>query len=95
LLSMTGGFLSAELLNEFHWSIISELGKNLPVPFLWWEVLGVVSICCVEPRGRTLNSSCWTRRCVGKAIPLQAWTDPECSRRLRFLDFMTIGTWRW
>jgi len=28
----------------------------------------------------------------GKAIPLQAWTGPEGSRRLRILDFKTIGT---
>jgi len=28
----------------------------------------------------------------GKAIPLQAWTGPEGSRRLRLPDFMTIGT---
>jgi len=27
----------------------------------------------------------------GKAIPLQAWTDPEGSRRLRLPDFKTIG----
>ncbi len=27
----------------------------------------------------------------GKAIPLQAWTGPEGSRRLRFPDFMTVG----
>jgi len=26
------------------------------------------------------------------AIPLQAWTGPEGSRRLRLPDFMTIGT---
>jgi len=31
----------------------------------------------------------------GKTIPLQAWTGPEGSRRLRFPDFKTIGTWRW
>ena len=31
----------------------------------------------------------------GKAIPLQDWTGPEGSRRLRFPDFKTIGTWRW
>ena len=31
----------------------------------------------------------------GKAIPLQAWTSPEGSRRLRFPDFKTFGTWRW
>jgi len=29
---------------------------------------------------------------TGKAIPSQAWTDPEVSRRLRFPDFKTIGT---
>jgi hypothetical protein len=28
----------------------------------------------------------------GKAIPLQAWTGPESSRRLRLPDFKTIGT---
>jgi hypothetical protein len=31
----------------------------------------------------------------GKAIPLQAWTGPEGSRRFRLPDFKTIGTWRW
>jgi len=31
----------------------------------------------------------------GKPIPLQAWTDPEGSRRLRLPDFKTIGTCRW
>jgi hypothetical protein len=28
----------------------------------------------------------------GKAIPLQAWTSPESSRKLRLPDFKTIGT---
>jgi len=28
----------------------------------------------------------------GKSIPLQAWTGPEDSRRLRLLDFKTIVT---
>jgi len=28
----------------------------------------------------------------GKAIPLQAWTDPEGSRRLKLPDLKTIGT---
>jgi len=30
-----------------------------------------------------------------KAVPLQAWTGPEGSRRLRFPYFKTIGIWRW
>jgi hypothetical protein len=28
----------------------------------------------------------------GKAVPLQAWTGPEVSRRLRLPDFKTVGT---
>ena len=28
----------------------------------------------------------------GKAVPLQAWTGPEGSRRLRCPDFKTVGT---
>jgi hypothetical protein len=28
----------------------------------------------------------------GKTIPLQAWTGPEDSRRLRIPDSMTVGT---
>jgi hypothetical protein len=31
----------------------------------------------------------------GKTIPLQAWTGPKGSRRVRLPDFKTIGTWRW
>jgi len=31
----------------------------------------------------------------GKSIPLQAWTDPEGSRRLKHPDFNTFGTWSW
>jgi len=30
-----------------------------------------------------------------KAIPFQAWRDPEGSRRLRVPDFKTVSTWRW
>jgi hypothetical protein len=33
-----------------------------------------------------------TIRGKGKAIPLQAWTGPEGSRRLRLPDFKTVGT---
>ena len=30
----------------------------------------------------------------GKTTPLQAWTGPEGSRKLRFPDFKTVGTCR-
>jgi len=27
--------------------------------------------------------------CIGKSVPLQAWSGPEDSRKLRFPDYMT------
>ena len=39
--------------------------------------------------------SLWNHKGKGKASPLQAWTGPEGSRRLRLQDFKTIGTCRW
>jgi hypothetical protein len=41
----------------------------------------------------TENGICKCKDC--RAIPLQALTGPEGSRRLRLPDFKTIGTWRW
>ena len=32
-----------------------------------------------------------TQQSKGKAVPLQAWSGPEGSRKLRFPDFMTTG----
>jgi len=32
---------------------------------------------------------------LGKAIPLQAWTGPEGSRKLKLPDFKTCSTCRW
>ena len=33
---------------------------------------------------------------ISKAIPpLESWTGPESSRRLRLPDLKTVGTWRW
>jgi len=31
------------------------------------------------------------RKFIGKAVSLQAWSGPECSRKLRFPDFMTAA----
>ena len=31
----------------------------------------------------------------GTAVPLQAWTGPEGSKRLRLPDFKTVGTGTW
>ena len=32
-----------------------------------------------------------TMKAKGKSVPLQAWSDPEGSRKLRFPDFMTTA----
>jgi len=34
----------------------------------------------------------WLGKGKGKATPLQAWTGPEGSRKLRLPDFKTVGT---
>jgi len=41
------------------------------------------------------TSSSATINIIGKAIPVQAWTDPMSSWMLRLPDFKTIGTWKW
>jgi len=34
----------------------------------------------------------WPRStCTGKAVPIQAWSGPEGSRKLRFPDFVTAA----
>jgi hypothetical protein len=56
--------------------------------------------CRISAGRRTILPECLNRQylmdnwlaCKGKVIPLQAWTDPEGSRRLRLPDFMTVGT---
>jgi len=44
--------------------------------------------------GSVINKYVLMVKFVGKvkAIPLQAWTGPEGARRLRLLDFKTVGT---
>jgi len=39
----------------------------------------------------TANCTAAIRKVKGKAVPLQAWTDPEGSRKLRFPDFVTTA----
>ena len=37
----------------------------------------------------------WAVKRKGTAIPVQTWTGPEGSRRVRLPDFKTVRTWRW
>ena len=38
--------------------------------------------------GTSLKAVTYRVKGKGKAVPLQAWSGPECSRKLRFPDFM-------
>ena len=38
-----------------------------------------------------ISSLSFPHFCKGKAVPLQAWSGPEGSRKLRFPDFMTMA----
>jgi hypothetical protein len=53
--------------------------KHMSLPPLWWLLNCNIS---------TINDA----KIIDKAIPLQAWTGPEASRRLRLPDFQTFGT---
>ena len=51
------------------------------------------SLNVIVQRYLSIITTIWSKK-KGKAIPLQAWTGPEGSSRLRLPDFKTIGTWR-
>ena len=59
--------------------------KFLPLALLFpcALLLNVGGLLCIELS---------TTKKKGKAIPLQAWTGPEGSSRLRLPDFKIIGT---
>jgi len=67
-------------------------GRNVAALLLCWRL--EESDITVMPSVTRMDWSWWWYKHV-KAIPLQAWTGPEGSRRLRLPDFKTVGTWRW
>jgi len=58
---------------------------------LFWGA-GLRAVIIFVPTSVHLASSVHLK---DKAVPLQAWTGPEASRRLRLPDFKTIVTRRW
>jgi len=61
------------------------------------NVLEFIPLC---PLKHSKYYMCWIRdvmfvliqhSCKGKAVPLQAWSGPEGSRKLHFPDFMTTA----
>jgi hypothetical protein len=52
--------------------------------YVWWICKKQFELVVFKPLIR--------EEVKGKAIPLQAWTGPEGSRRMRLPHFKTIGT---
>ena len=69
------------------WGGAGEIKRN------WFEGIKIIVAISIIKK-RFLRYPKFPFHCCkkGKAIPLQAWTGPEGSRRLRLPDFKTIGT---
>jgi hypothetical protein len=70
-------------------STISFSGKTLPCFEIQQASQAGDLARCLSER-RLLHSDC-TVKVKGKSVPLQAWSGPEGSRKLRFQDFMTTA----
>jgi len=56
------------------------------------EFKGLSEVRLIRDKVHSFNGLQIRKVSKGKAIPLQAWTGPECSMCLRLPDFKTIGT---
>ena len=62
--------------------------KCKTVPYIQLKK-NLCKICCLHEEDPL--RPCVKRTLKGKAVPLQARSGPECSRKLRFPDFMTTA----
>ena len=99
------------LLNTLQGRVLSlawPLGYNIHIQAIYWQYFGRQGLYIIYSCGDKTSGEIYrvvqksvdrlpytTISCKGNAIPLQAWTGPEGSRRLRIPDFKTIGTWMW
>ena len=61
-----------------------EVQRLLSSQYLWFAV--TKEYLTVGVQEHFVFNALMNRK--GKAVPLQAWTDPKCSRKLRFPDFV-------
>ena len=50
-----------------------------------------VAINTVSYNNNIITIQIIVQKVIGKSVPLQAWSDPEGSRKLRFPDYMTTA----
>ena len=60
-----------------------------------WDLIRRLKVDISSNKWCDAYDSVTSHRSKGKAIPLQAWTDPEGSKWLRIPEFKTLGTRRW
>jgi hypothetical protein len=68
-------------------TVITDVSDILAVPETS-EIKVTYTTCNNSQRGTTLGHK---SKVKGKAVPLQAWSVPEGSGKLRFPDFMTTA----
>ena len=73
-----------------HCNIITQY---IPTKCTFLYFFNFLSSTCFDSAGLSSGRWLWKElwHSKGKSVPLQAWSGPECSRKLRFPDFMTTA----
>jgi len=71
---------------------LDRFSRNLVFDY-FLEPVDIIQFSVINDKETgTLHEGKYKGKGKGKTIPLQAWTGPEDSRRVRLPDFKTIGT---
>jgi hypothetical protein len=71
------------LLNDLSWTEFEFPYICLKLQTRFQDLLSIINVILYKGKGKG--------KCKGKAVPLQAWSGPENSRKLRFPDYMTTA----
>ena len=67
---------------------VSACYADYDTPALYCCLMQLIPGHLILPCSSLLQSVSAQKRCKGKAVPLQAWTGPDCSGRLRPPEFL-------
>jgi len=70
---------------------LAHLGVDWKILLNYVLKAGLKGMDWIQPTHGTVTRLTHVNKVKGKAIPLQVWTGPEVSRRLRLPVFNTIG----
>ena len=75
---------------NMHWNVICD--TRVPLSDISLISISVWAACFENTySGSSLENNCVLVYSKGKAVPLQAWTGPDGSRKLRLPDFVTAA----